>query len=122
VLKAVIKFNRNELWDLTTDVGKKQFYYLRNDYLQDKICKKLKSRNSEIRNEDNFDSAVFDHAKKKIKFEVVKADFYIKFTFERIQRIISRFANTRVLAVSDPDNHINKTSIELRFSGNVERR
>lgn len=120
MLKAVIKFNRNELWDLTTDVGKKQFYYLRNDYLQDKICKKLKSRNSEIRNEDNFDSAVFDHAKKKIKFEVVKADFYIKFTFERIQRIISRFPNTRVLRVSNPDNYIDKSSIQVVWTGGIK--
>jgi len=117
VLKAAIKFKQNEVWDLTTDDGKKQFNYIR-----ETIHNRLKKEGRRIRNEDNIDAAVIDHAKKKIKFEVVKADFYIKFTFERIQKIVSRFANTRVLAVSDPDNHINKTSIELRFSGNVERR
>lgn len=117
VLKATIKFNRNELWDLTTDEGKKQFNYIR-----EIIINRLKKGNFKLRNDNNIDTAVIDHAKRTTGFKVIKADLYIKFTFERIQRIESRFANTRILAVSDPDNHIDKTSIELRFSGNVERR
>ncbi len=122
VLKAAIKFNQNELWDLTTDDGQKQFNYIRENYIRETIHNRLKKEGRRIRNEDNIDAAVIDHAKKTMGFKIIKADLYIKFTFERIQRIVSRFANTRVLAVSDPDNHIDKTSIELRFSGNVERR
>ena len=89
------------------------------NYARQEILKKMREKGRP--NEKYFDSTVFNYVKKQLDYQVIKANFYIKFTFERINRIYSRVPNTTILAVSDSANNINKNSIRIEERGEMRR-
>jgi len=102
-----------KLWDLTTEDGMRIFNYARQE-----ILKKIREKGRP--SEKYFDSTVINYVKKQLDYQVIKANFYIKFTFERMNRIYSRIPNTTILAVSDSANNIDKDSIRIEERGKIQ--
>lgn len=98
VLSAIIEFTPNIIWDLTVEEGLKQFNYARAE-----IIKKLSTAVMQIANEKPGDSDIIDVVSQKMGFELIKGNFYIKFTRERILRIESRIPNVTITAVRNPE-------------------
>jgi hypothetical protein len=98
--------------DLTTTEGMEVFTYLRNKYIS-----KIAENGKRLQGEDaNFkDGHLINNARKEFNFcvDVVKGNFYIKFTKERIFNINFRVPNTTIIAVYNIDSCIKKESIEV---------
>lgn len=112
VFEAQIKFDR--IWDLTTQEGLKMFNYARTQIIR-KIG--LQYTLEPGAKQGYYDADVIEVVRKRLKFQVVKANVYIKFTFERKKNIISHIPNVTIISVSNPKQAIEKSCIKVVKQG-----
>lgn len=98
VLKADIEVEEDAFLDLTTSQGIEVI-----DYIIDQHQKKIEELNKKRLN--YIDGLIINFARneKILPIEVVKGDFYIKFSKERILRINRRVSNATIISVSLPN-------------------
>ncbi len=100
ILKSVIEVEEENFLDLTTENGVEVL-----EYLVDKYIDKIKSIGKKL---DFHDGMLLNLARREnvIPIEIVKGNFYIKFTKERIHRINLRTNNCTICTVCNPEKNI----------------
>lgn len=111
VLKSVIEVKEENLLDLTIKEGIEVL-----EYLVDKYLDKIKTIGKRL---SFHDGMLLNLARKEgiLPIEVVKGNFFIKFTKERIERINLRTNNCTICAVCNPKKNI--TSKEIVKIGDI---
>lgn len=67
------------------------------------------------------DNDIIKFGMEEIGFELVKANFYIKFSEERVLKIFSRIPNTTVIVVKKTKSSIDKNSLKIVLRGSIEK-
>lgn len=105
VIKSEIQVEDDFLLDLTKQEGLEVF-----EYIVDKFIDRISSLNKKLK---FLDGMLINLARdeKMLRIDVVKGNFYIKFTKERVYRIHLRTNNCTICSVFDVDNTIVSKSI-----------
>jgi hypothetical protein len=108
VIESNINVRECEYLDLTCEEGVKVF-----EYLVDKFFEKLKGTKRKLKTKNYIDGKVLNMARSEeiLPLEVVKGNFYIKFTRERIYRLDSRISNCTICMVFNPKKYISSNFI-----------
>lgn len=116
VLEAKIKYEN--VWDLTTQEGLKMFNYARAQIINKISLEYTLDRDSR---QDYYDADVIEEVRSRLNFQIVKANVYIRFRFERIRRIYSHIPNVTIMSVLHPQQNIEKDSIHVVKRGEIRR-
>ncbi len=115
-IEANISIDEDTFWDLTSSDGIETFNYLRDKYVEaiSKAGKRLKDK-------DFKDGHIINKAVNDGFFSpsAIKADFYIKFTTERIFTINFRIPNCTILALRN-NNCIEKERLKIKDKGQIQ--
>ncbi|MCU0443642.1 MAG: hypothetical protein MUE85_01895 [Microscillaceae bacterium] len=116
VIKAEIVVDKSKFLDLTTLEGIEIFNYLRNKFVEKIVSGKKRLKIGQFN-----DGHIINLARKNnfLDIEVVKGNFYIKFTPERIYDINFRTPNCTIIAVNSPKININTITINIEKEGEV---
>ena len=114
VIKTEIKVKEENLLDLTKEEGVEILNYLIDSY--ENVIKRGK------RTIKYAEGLIINLARREgiLPIDVVKGNFYIKFTKERIKNINLRTHNCSICAVFEPNNNITKNNIIKTGETNYE--
>lgn len=106
VIESIIQVDDSEFLDLTVEEGVEIF-----NHLIDSFSDKIKSIGKKL---EFSDGLLLNLARNEgvLPLEVVKGNFYIKFTKERIERLNFRTNNCTICAVYNPSKNISSNSIK----------
>lgn len=115
VLKAVVNVENSKFLDLSTWNGMEIFNYLRSLYIE-----KLREERKKLQHGEFKDGHIINNALQTIDLEidVVRGNFYFKFTKDRICNAQFKTPNCTILAVRNV-NCIDINSIQSIKSGNI---
>lgn len=116
ILQVLIEVHDEFLLDLSTLEGIQTFNYLRKLFVD-----KIKQAKKKLPRGQIQDGHIINKAREEldIRIDVVKGDFYFKFTPERVYNINSRVPNVTIVAVHNVHECLELRNISLNCEGDI---